>query len=243
MGTISYLRGRVVKPLARAARDRVQRRTLGTLDMGALRRLTPVNAGWGFGRGQPIDRYYIETFLNERKADIRGRVLEIGAPTYARMFGGDAVTNAEVLHAARDAEGVTYVDDLAVGSTLPDARFDCLVLTQTLQLIPEDAAALRTAYRILRPGGVLLVTVPALSRIATREAEIWGDYWRYTPDGLRHRLENAFPNGEVDVVAFGNVLTCTAFLHGLGTADLDEHELREVDDRFPMLVAGRAVRS
>ncbi|MGH7267672.1 MAG: glycosyltransferase [Candidatus Rokuibacteriota bacterium] len=49
----------------------------GTLDWGDLRRTSPVDANWGYGRGTPIDRYYIERFLEAHAADVRGTVLEV----------------------------------------------------------------------------------------------------------------------------------------------------------------------
>ena len=51
---------------------------LGRVDFGDLRRLTPISKDWGYDRGKPIDRYYIERFLSLYKEDIRGRVLEVG---------------------------------------------------------------------------------------------------------------------------------------------------------------------
>ena len=37
----------------------------------------PVSDHWGWDRGTPVDRYYIEQFLAEHAADVRGRVLEV----------------------------------------------------------------------------------------------------------------------------------------------------------------------
>ena len=47
--------------------------------------------------GRPIDRHYIERFLETHRRDIRGRVLEVRDPAYTRRFGGDAVSIADVL--------------------------------------------------------------------------------------------------------------------------------------------------
>ena len=44
---------------------------------------------FGFDRGTPIDRYYIESFLSTHASDIRGHVLEVADNTYTRRFGGD----------------------------------------------------------------------------------------------------------------------------------------------------------
>src|SRR6202035_2497766 len=50
---------------------------VGWVRFGSLRRLQPVSRKFGYDRGTPISRYYIETFLKARKNDIRGRVVEI----------------------------------------------------------------------------------------------------------------------------------------------------------------------
>lgn len=242
MNPFRHIRERIAKPAARALRRRLQRPPVGAADLGDLRRLTPIDAAWGYGRGRPIDRHYIEAFLEEHSGDVRGGVLEIGDSTYTKRFGGDAVTAAEILDGNPGATHATYVDDLAVGATLPEDAFDCFVCTQTLHLIPDDAAALRTARRVLRPGGVLLITVPTISRIVYGESREWGDYWRYTEDGLRHRLADAFGGDAVEVRSYGNVLTCTALLYGLAAGELSPEELAHEDDRFPMVIAGRAVK-
>lgn len=217
-----------------------QRPTVGEVDFGDLRRLRPIDSAWGWGRGLPVDRHYIEVFLGDHAADVRGRVLEVGDTTYTRQFGGDGVDEAEVLHAPPGTPAATYVDDLASGEQLPSDAFDCFICTQTIHLIPDAGAAVRTIHRILRPGGVLLMTGPTVSRIATTEQKVWGDYWRFTADGARRLLEGAFPPSEIDVSAYGNLITCIAFLHGIAREELSEEELRHGDPDFPMLVAVRA---
>jgi hypothetical protein len=65
------------------------RRQLKPVRWGNLRRLSPISTLFGTDRGQPIDRYYIESFLQRHNTDIRGSVLEIGDPAYTLKFGGD----------------------------------------------------------------------------------------------------------------------------------------------------------
>jgi ubiquinone/menaquinone biosynthesis C-methylase UbiE len=59
----------------------------------------------------------------------------------------------------------TFVGDLSHAPQLPDAAFDCVVLTQTLHLIYDFKGAIATCYRILKPGGALLLTVPGITHI------------------------------------------------------------------------------
>lgn len=67
-----------------------------TFDFGALGP-DPLTSDWGFSRGLPVDRPYIEAFLERHAADIRGRVLEVGDDSYTRRFGGERVTQRDVL--------------------------------------------------------------------------------------------------------------------------------------------------
>ena len=44
---------------------------------GIFRRTSPLSDVWGFDRGTPVDRYYIECFLEGQRRDITGRILEV----------------------------------------------------------------------------------------------------------------------------------------------------------------------
>jgi SAM-dependent methyltransferase len=208
---------------------------------GSLRRLRPLSATGGFDRGQPIDRYYIEGFLQKHRADIRGRVLEVADPGYTRQFGGDRVTRSDVLHAAPGNPQATLVGDLARAETLPEGVFDCIILTQTLMYIFDVRAALATVHRGLKPGGVLLATASGISPIWRQERDQWGEYWRFTTGSMRRLCEEVF-GGEVRVVAHGNVLAAVAFLHGMAADEVGPQELDYADPDFEVLVTVRVVK-
>ena len=195
----------------------------GRVRFGHLRRTTPIARDWGYGRGGPVDRYYIERFLDEHRADIHGRVLEIGDDAYTRRFGGDRVRQRDVLH-IDDVPGATFVGDLADGRVLPDAAFDCVLLTQTLHLVFDFPAALRTIDRVLRPGGVLLLTVPGITPIDAGE---WGSRWYYSfsHHALARMCDEFLDGAEVTIVSYGNALSAVAFLHGLSARELTRDEL------------------
>jgi len=212
----------------------------GRLDFGDLRRVEPIARDFGYGRGGPVDRYYIEAFLATHADDVAGRVLEVGDAAYTRRFGGRRVARADVLYVDDSAPEATFVGDLSDGSFLPDAAFDCVVLTQTLHLVYDFRAAVRTLSRILRPGGVLLLTVPGISNLAS---DRWGDVWHYsfTPHSLGRLLAEDF-DGDAVVSSHGNVLAAVAFLHGLGRQELTTDELDAADRRYAVVHTVRAVR-
>jgi hypothetical protein len=133
-------------------RQRV-RRLLAPAWLGTLRRTTPLSSRWGTDRGTPVDRYYIERFLDAHRGDIRGRVLEVKDSTYTEQFGG-GVTVADVLDADRRNAQATVIADLAAADSVPGNSYDCFILTQTLQLIYDTRGALRHAARVLREGAI-----------------------------------------------------------------------------------------
>lgn len=215
----------------------------GAVDFGQLRRGTPVSRVFGFDRGCCIDRYYIHRFLSAHAADIRGRVLEVAENNYTHIYGGDRVTQSDVLHVAPGHRRATIVDDLTSGATMPDDIFDCVILTQTLQHIFDTRAVLRTVHRILRPGGVALVTVPGISQISRYDMDRWGDFWRFTTLSLQRLFEEVFAAESLDVQAHGNVLAAVAFLHGLSADELRDEELDAFDPDYQLLLTVRAEKS
>lgn len=193
-------------------------------------------------RGDPIDRHYIESFLEEHAADVRGVALEVASDEYIRRFGGTAVERAEVV-SILPGPGVTIVGDLRKRATLPPQHFDVIVLTQTLQFIYEVHEAMDTIAQSLKPGGVLLLTVPGISQISRSDQERTGDYWRFTPASVQRLLDDHFRGGSVSVRSFGNVLSAIAFLHNVARQELTPEEIDVQDAQYPMIVAGRAVNA
>jgi SAM-dependent methyltransferase len=215
---------------------------VGTVHFGSLRRLVPFSRDWGSSRGLPIDRYYIEGFLSAHAEDIRGRVLEIKDDTYMRKFGGERVTRSDVLHRVEGNPKATIVADLTCTEEWPTDNFDCIICTQTLQFIYEVKAAIATLHRILKPDGVLLVTIPSISQISRFDMEHWGDYWRFTTLSARLLFEGVFPAPNVTVQAHGNVLAAIALLQGLASEELRQEELDYADPDYELLITVRAVK-
>ena len=213
----------------------------GAVRFGSLRRLTPISRAFGYDRGQPVDRYYIERFLAAHAADVRGGVVEVGDDAYTRRFGGDRVARSDILHVDHENPRATIVADLASAEHIPSNSFDCVIVTQTLHLIFDVAAAVRTIHRILRPGGVCLATVPGISQV---DSGAWQDYWYWslTPAAARRLFGDAFGSGAVAVEAHGNVLSSAAFLYGLASSELSRHELDHDDPSYPLVVTIRAVK-
>jgi SAM-dependent methyltransferase len=216
---------------------------VGGVDLGDLDRLTPVSRDWGFDRGTPVDRFYIERFMARHADSIRGRVLEVANNDYTLRYGGERVTKSDVLHPAEGNPRATVIADLARPDPSLEGSFDCIICTQTLQLVFEVRSAVSQLHRWLKPGGVLLASVPGISQISREDMQQTGDYWRFTGASVRQMFGLEFGDGKVDVEVLGNVLASVAFLHGIASEECDEASLLEADPQFQLLMTVRAVRA
>lgn len=205
---------------------------------GNLQRLRPFSENYGSDRGLPVDRVYVEQFLAAHEGDIEGRVLEVGSSEYTTYFGGSRVSRSDVVDVRQDNASATLIADLCQTGSLPADRFDCIILTQTLHLLREPASALANIWQSLAPGGVLLLTVPSISRVDPVEA----DYWRFTPLGLQAFLDDHWPGPAVEVQSYGNLTTALATLLGLAAHEVKANRLEPTDDFFPLIVGARAKR-
>ena len=216
---------------------------VGKVDFGHLRRLQPIHDDYGWLTGQVIDRYYIEKFLTRYSQDIQGRVLEIGIDDYTIKFGGKKVTKSDVLHYVEGNPKATIVADLTKADNIPSNTFDCIIITQTLQMIFDVRLAIKHLHRILKPGGVILVTSHGTSKIGRfLGIDAWGTYWHFTCQSKRFLFEEFFQPNNVNVEAWGNLLSATAFLYGLVVEDLKMEELDYQDPRYEVLIGVRAVK-
>jgi peptidoglycan/xylan/chitin deacetylase (PgdA/CDA1 family) len=211
---------------------------LAGFDWGDFRRTDPVSRDWGYDRGGPVDRTYIEAFVEAHSSDVRGAVLEIQEDDFTRMAGGTRVASSSVLDIDPANPRATVIADLRSAPELASASLDCVILTQTIHVIDDMAAVAREIHRVLRPGGVVLATLPAASRVCLEYGER-GDLWRVTPAGAAAIFEADF-NEAVQAESFGNVLTTVAFLEGLGAGELTAAEYAARDPYYPALTGIRA---
>ncbi len=228
---------------AQQRRHRLQWPRAGNVEFGDLGRIRPISRVSGYDRGLPIDRYYIERFLSAHAFDIGGHVLEIGDDFYTRKFGGNRVTRSDVLHVVQGNPKATIIADLTSADHVPSDTFDCIIFTQTLQMIYDARSALRHLHRILKPGGVVLATAHGISKINRREGvDPWGEYWHFTTQSVRRLFTEVFQSDNVTVKARGNVFAAIAFLHGLASEELHQEALDYPDPDYEVLIMVRAIK-
>lgn len=200
-----------------------------------LNRANPLHLDFGYRRGTPVDRMYIEKFLQINAGLIRGRSLEVAERRYTDGRIGQ-IDEAIILSLDQPGPGV-ITGDLTKLESLPVSAFDCFVCTQTLNFLVDPAAALAGCRRLLKPGGHLLLTVSgATVPISRYDSERWGDYWRFTEQGINRLVDQVFAGARRETVVFGNALAATAMIHGLVCEELDERDLAVTNPLFPVII-------
>jgi SAM-dependent methyltransferase len=209
-----------------------------TASFDFMSRVTPISSHYGADRGKPIDRRFIEQFIESNRHDIKGVVLEVQDPNYTNAFGSD-VSESIVIGIA-PGKYITLISDLKDLKEIASDTVDCVLLTQTLQFIYDLPAAIASVYRVLKPGGALLVTVPGIQPLGP---DAWPHYWSFTPHSARRIVADMFGEQDLAVESFGSVLTAMAFLHGLALEEIDPALVDKHDNRYPVVIGVRAIKS
>jgi SAM-dependent methyltransferase len=205
-------------------------RGLGVPFWGNLRRLHPFSNYYGFERGTPVDRYYLDRFLASQAHCVRGDVLEIQAPAYVKKYGSDVRASHSV-----DINGdfnPTYVCDLAAADIIPSDRYDCFLLPNTLCVLRDIRNCMRHMLRVVKPGGVVLATTAAMGPLQADGS----DFWRMSAQGWRELAGDVWAGHDWHIEGHGNCLAVMAATLGLAQEELTKRELEYQDDRYPVLV-------
>lgn len=197
--------------------------------------LTPLSRRFGLEYGKAIDRFYIEKFLAENKSDIKGTAMEIAEDRYIKMFGED-VMKTIILHVNGWGGMNVIKGNLATGEGLVENSVDCLICTQTLQFIYDIHSVVKNIYRVLKPGGTAMITVPLLSQLSLYDYKNWGCYWRFTNQSMEKILLESFDESRIKVHTYGNMKAAIAFLYGICQEEMQQSDLEYYDEQFPLII-------
>lgn len=195
----------------------------------------PLSRSFGRERGTPIDRYYIEKFLSENKKYIRGTVGEIAERTYTEKYGDD-VNKSLIFHVNGRGDSVKL--NLETGEGVKDETVDCLICTQTIQMIYGIDTVFRNIYRLLKKNGTALITAHGIGQLSLGDYDNWGEYWRFTIKSMI-RLSQSAGFNDIEILSYGNVKTCICFLYGMCQEDLTAKDFEYNDRQYPLIVAAR----
>jgi SAM-dependent methyltransferase len=210
------------------------------------RRLQPVDGG--HSTELSIIRYYWADFLEQQRADIHGRGLEIGETTTLHAYGADRLTQADALDLAAHSPEVRVVADLSRADQVPADQYDCFVVPFTTAVIYDLEAFVYHAIRLLKPGGVLLINFWCVDFYLHRGldmgtgAPLYMYHWP-TPIGIHNLLQNlGLGEEEYQVQSYGNLLARMAFLLNIPARELTAQERDQIDPGQPLLICARIVK-
>ena len=124
------------------------------------------------------DRYLLRQQMQMLTKYVSGRTLDAGAGTFDRYSGGFK-TSEYVRMDIAPAEGIDVVGSM-YAIPFPDASFDSVVSTQVFEHLARPHDGARELFRILRPGGHVVLTIPQMNELHEEPY----DFFRYTPFGV-----------------------------------------------------------
>jgi SAM-dependent methyltransferase len=196
-----------------------------------------VTTDFGYSRGTPIDRYYIDRFIREFGSRIAGDVLEFGDDQYSRQYAGSIRRSVVLGGPVRGVE--CYQADLTQPTTYAGiGTFDCIIATQVLNFIFDIHSAVDGIWSLLKPGGCALISVASYCQVSVHDATRWGDYWRLSPQAIAKLLEGRFSS--VTIRPHGNLTAAIGMLRGLCAEDLSKTDLDTEDTPYPIVIAALA---
>jgi peptidoglycan/xylan/chitin deacetylase (PgdA/CDA1 family) len=215
-----------------SSKDRVERSS-------DLFRDAPFERDWGSARGPALDRPYINQFMRRHAGDIRGRVLEVKSPEFFSAYARPGA-KVDILDINPTNSAANIVDDLQLCGSIADNTYDCVILTQVLQYIPDCHAVMRQIARILKPGGVLLLTAPGITQTVQDND---GDFfWSFFEPGIGRVLAEHFDERRTLTHSYGNVGIAASFLMGVTVPETPPDLFSLHDREYPIVVTARAMK-
>jgi SAM-dependent methyltransferase len=197
------------------------------IDWGQFRRTEPFCKNFGFGRGTPIDRYYLDKFIAHIRPQVKGNTLEIGgAVGNSASFGFTQTTEYHALD-LHPSPYNDYAGDAHEPSLIAPETFDSIVCFNVLEHCTRPWIVAENIHRWLKKGGKAFCMVPNAQRVH----ELPRDYWRPLPSALESMFDR-FTHKQMHV--YGNMMTHMASSYGIACEELTPEELDFSHPDYPV---------
>jgi SAM-dependent methyltransferase len=198
-----------------------------TLDWGDFKRQFPICHKFGFTRGTPVDRYYLNQFVNKIREQVVGSVLEIGGVQLNKeIYQFSYATEYQTLDLVF-TPGVTVVGDVHDSTIIVPESLDTILLFNVLEHCHNPWVVVQNIYSWLRVGGKCFCMVPSAQRLHS----IPKDYWRPLPDGMKQLFQGF---SEYNLHIYGNPLTVLASFMGVAAEELSPQDLDSFHPDYPV---------
>lgn len=142
-------------------------------------------------------RVELKFYLEDAFGGIQGRVLDAGSGTwtwlkdkFSQKEGCTVLCFDKFSHKNVDICG----DLINLDNYFPPRSFDAVVCTDVIEHVENPFAVINNIARILRPGGLIIISCPFDKEL---HGEEYGDYWRITRQGWLGILKEKFQDIEI----------------------------------------------
>jgi glycosyltransferase involved in cell wall biosynthesis len=210
----------------------------GQVNWGNIRNLVPIGKLLDVPRGTSIHAFYCQKALSACRAVVKEPMLYIGEP--------QTESSRQTMTALLGADNLAMLQTVTVEEFQSKhwgaSQFNCILISDCLEYLPDPAPLLALAKQLLNPNGVLLAILPGLQS-GHRQCGVKNLHWRFTTHSASNLFEQQFGREQLQIASYGNVLTTVAALHGLAAEELKPQELEPQDPAYEVTIFVRAVNA
>lgn len=200
--------------------------------------------------GTPVDRVLIENFLENASKSLvvngNGIAVEVGSTDYIKKYFPksqhlrlDFVKDLEIHQSGLNS----LSGDLCHLSPKTENFIDVLLLTQVLSFTENPDAALNVIGKLLKPGGVVILTDPFLTPISMFDEIRWGEFSRFTERNLRRLLTDQDWVESQEISFLGNSVTSAAIIMGIPAEQVEKKWFAPVRDSHATVITAIVKKS
>ena len=186
---------------------------VGSINLGSFANGKPFCHEFGYTRGTPIDRVFLDVFIDTIRDQVYGATLEIGGRKEDKSLY--RFQNAEPFETldVEAGSGADHVGDAHCITLFRPGSWDSILAFNVLEHCERPWIVVSNFLYWLRPGGMAFCVVPNAQRLHRGPR----DYWRILPDAASSLFSDF---EEVTILRYGNLLTSQAAMSGIAAEEL-----------------------